>query len=429
MKLLRRLLIGGDEQIEKRNMSWNMAGSFLYALASMVLTIAVIQIVGEDEGGIFSFAYSTFGQHMFMVAYFGMRPFQITDTKRRYTFGEYLALRFITCGGALVFGLFYVFANRDTYTWVKAATVFLMVCYKVIDGFADVYEAEFQRDGRLYLTGKSNTFRTILSVVSFLGCLILTRRLVLSSLVAVMAQIFGVLLFNISVIGELPQVDWDIRKGRSRLLFKENFVLFLSVLLDFYVFSAAKYAIEGNMADKYQAVFGAIFMPTSVINLVAGFVIRPYITKLSLQWENRQFPQFAGVVRRLAAIIAALTVLAVGGAWFIGIPVLSRLYPKIAYILVHCRMPLILIILGGAFNAYVNLFYYSLIIMQRQRLIFIGYVLVAALAFLLSPPFVRAAGIAGGALSYLILMASLTVCFGLMAYWFYKKGKEGATND
>ena len=63
-------------------------------------------------------------------------------------------------------------------------------------------------------------------------------------------------------------------------------------------FSAAKYAIEGNMADKYQAVFGAIFMPTSVINLVAGFVIRPYITKLSDQWERNALPEFAGTVGR-----------------------------------------------------------------------------------------------------------------------------------
>lgn len=106
VKYLANALIGGDGQIEKRNMSWNMIGSFLYALASMVLTIAVIQIVGEDEGGIFSFAYSTFGQHMFMVAYFGIRPFQITDTRRRFTFGEYLRLRLMTCGAALVAGLF-----------------------------------------------------------------------------------------------------------------------------------------------------------------------------------------------------------------------------------------------------------------------------------------------------------------------------------
>lgn len=419
MNLLRRLLIGGDDRIESRNMNWNMLGSFLYALASMVLTIAVIQMVGEDEGGIFSFAYSTFGQHMFMVAYFGIRPFHITDTRRKYTFGEYVGLRFWTCGCALLFGLFYVFWNRDSYTFVKAATVFLMVCYKVIDGFADVYEAEFQRDGRLYLTGKSNTFRTILSVTVFLGCLAATKNLVFSSVMAVAAQAAGVLLFDFSVIGVLPQVDWDRRPGKCFLLLRDNLVLFLSVLLDFYVFSAAKYAIENNMADKYQAVFAAIFMPTSVINLVAGFVIRPYITRLSTQWERGQFRDFAGVTGKLSAVIAGLTVLAVGGAWLLGIPVLSLLYPRIAYLLEACRLPLILIILGGAFNAYINLFYYVLIIMQKQPLIFAGYILAAALALLISSPCVRAAGIAGGALSYFILMGVLAVCFGFLALWYY----------
>jgi O-antigen/teichoic acid export membrane protein len=424
MNQLGRILIGGDNRIEKRNMSWNMLGSFLYALASMVLTIAVIQIVGEDEGGIFSFAYSTFGQHMFMVAYFGMRPFQITDTKRRYTFGEYVRLRILTCAGALAFGLFYVvFLNRD-YTWGKGATVFLMVCYKVIDGFADVYEAEFQRDGRLYLTGKSNTFRTILSVSVFLGCLWATRRLVLSSAAAVAAQAVGVLLFNISVIGHLPQVDWQIRRGRTFHLFRENMVLFLSVILDFYVFSAAKYAIEANLADKYQAVFSAIFMPTSVINLVAGFVIRPYITEMSQRWEEDWLSSFARLIGRLAVVIAALTVLAVGGAWILGIPVLSRLYPRLSYMLAECRPALIFIILGGAFNAYVNLFYYALIIMQEQKRIFLGYVLVAAVAFLISSPFVEAAGLMGGAFSYMLLMAALTASFGLTSLWMYRKRKE-----
>ncbi|MDO5387274.1 MAG: lipopolysaccharide biosynthesis protein [Pseudomonadota bacterium] len=426
MGFLRRLLIGGDERIEQRNMSWNMLGSFLYALASMVLTIAVIQIVGEDEGGIFSFAYSTFGQHMFMVAYFGIRPFHITDTRQRYSFGEYLCLRLATCGGALLFGLAYIFLNRDSYSFVKAATIFLMVAYKVIDGFADVYEAEFQRNGRLYLTGKSNTFRTLLSVTIFLGCLWATRNLVFSSAMAVAAQILGVLLFDISVIGALPQTNWKRRRGRCTLLFKENFVLFLSVILDFYVFSAAKYAIEGNMADRYQAVFAAIFMPTSVINLVAGFVIRPYITEMSRRWENGEFGHFAGIIGRLSAIIAALTVLALGGAWLLGIPVLSLLYPKIAYMLEACRLPLLFIILGGAFNAYINLFYYALIIMQEQKRIFIGYAAVTGLALLISSPFVRAAGLLGGAVSYMILMAALTGLFGLMAFWFYRKGKEGA---
>ena len=79
---------------------------------------------------------------------------------------------------------------------VKKAVVMLMVCYKVVDGFADVYESEFQRNGKLYLTGKSNTFRTLLSVGCFLLVILVTKNLILACVVAVFAQILGFLLFN-----------------------------------------------------------------------------------------------------------------------------------------------------------------------------------------------------------------------------------------
>ena len=80
MEVLLRLIIGKERKNQERqDMLWNMIGSFLYAFASMLLTIAVVSIAGEDAGGVFTFAFTTFGQHMFMVAYFGIRPFQITD--------------------------------------------------------------------------------------------------------------------------------------------------------------------------------------------------------------------------------------------------------------------------------------------------------------------------------------------------------------
>lgn len=176
MELISRLIIGKkSKNPEKRDIIWNMTGSFLYAFASMVLSIAVVQIAGEDAGGIFTFAFTTFGQHMFMMAYFGIRPFQITDTGGKYSFGDYLGLRLLTCGAAVLTGMGYVLLNG--YSFEKAAVVFLMVVYKVIDALADAYEAEFQRGGRLYLTGKSNAFRTILSVGVFLASLAYTKDL------------------------------------------------------------------------------------------------------------------------------------------------------------------------------------------------------------------------------------------------------------
>ena len=206
MELISRLIIGKkSKNPEKRDIIWNMAGSFLYAFASMVLSIAVVQIAGEDAGGIFTFAFTTFGQHMFMMAYFGIRPFQITDTGGKYSFGDYLGLRLLTCGAAVLTGMGYVLLNG--YSFEKAAVVFLMVVYKVIDALADAYEAEFQRGGRLYLTGKSNAFRTILSVGVFLSVLTYTKDLVTASLWAVGAQAAGFLVFDVLVIRELPNVE------------------------------------------------------------------------------------------------------------------------------------------------------------------------------------------------------------------------------
>lgn len=423
MEVLRRLMIDDNPAtLEKRNMSWNMLGSFLYAFASMALTMAVVQIVGDEKGGIFTFAFTAFGQQMFTVAYFGIRPYQITDVENRYTFGDYLRLRFVTSGAALFIGVGFILMNA--YTAEKAWVVFLMVCYKVIDGFADVYEAEFQRSGRLYLTGKSNAFRTILSVGSFIAVLLATENLVFASGAAVAAQVAGVLFFDIAVIGRLENIDWSWDRKACMDLAGSCVLLFFSVFLDFYIFSAAKYAIDGNLENSAQAVYGAIFMPTSVINLVAGFVIRPFLTKLSLYWEMREIQQFGAVIGKIFLVILGLTALAVGGAAFLGIPVISLLYSNLRDALAQCRLPLALIILGGGFNAWMNLFYYTLVIMKRQRQIFAGYAIVCLVAVVISPMFVRAAGILGGAASYLILMALLAGCFGTMTAFYYRKAKR-----
>ena len=411
MSQVARMIIGkNDQNLEKQNIVWNMIGSFLYAFASMILSIAVVQIAGEDAGGIFTFAFSTLGQHMFTIAYFGIRPFHITDMGNQYTFGEYLGIRLVTCAAALCVGGGFVAISG--YSTEKAMAVFLLVAYKVIDGLADAYEAEFQRNGRLYLTGKSNAFRTVLSVGIFLIVLTTANSLITASAAAVAAQIAGFVIFDVLVIRELPAIDWTVRPGKRVKLLKDNTLLFFSVVLDFYIFSASKYAVEACMTDRDMAVFGAIFMPTSVINLVAGFVIRPFLTRMSLSWELGDMKRFVKAIEILAGVIFGLTILALGCAWFLGIPVLSLLYSNISYALADCRMAFVMIILGGALNAFMSLFYYALVIMKMQKYIFGVYGIVGVLAILISNPFVRWGGILGGALAYVILTTALMVFFG-----------------
>ena len=419
MKHWTHLLMKTGMSLEKENMIWNMTGSFFYAFASMVLSFLVLRIAGEEQGGIFSFGFSTVGQQMFLLAYFGIRPFHITDGTNQYRFGDYLHHRYVTCTLALLLGAGYLACIG--YSWQKAQIIFLLIVYKVIDGFADVYESEFQRQGCLYLTGRSNTFRTILSVGVFLATLVSGAGLFAACAVAVLGQIAGVVLFDIVVLRELKRVDygWSAKQGVS--LTASSILLFVSVFLDFYIFSAAKYAIDAHLGDAASGYFNVIFMPTSVINLAAGFVIRPFLTYLTDCWNEHRFSDFKKKLLTIMAVIGGLTVLAVGGTVVLGRPVLALLEwllgKSYSGTLTALWPAFIMIVLGGGFYAVLNLYYYALVILRRQKLIFGIYTVLTVLAAILAPRLTVALGIFGAAFAYLILMIVMAAGF-VGGAWF-----------
>lgn len=417
------------EKVDRENVIWNTIGSFVYAAASMVLAFVVMRMAGEDDGGIFAMGFSTFGQQVFIVAYFGIRPFQITDGKGEYSFGDYLTLRNITSLAACVLAAVYPFwmAAWGIYSGRKAAIIFLLALYKMIDGFADVFESEFQRQGSLYLTGKSNTFRTMLSVFVFLVILGAGKNLLAASFGAVAAQTAGVCIFNWSVVrsGVLEHISLERTKGAAGRLFAQTWLLFLSVFLDFYIFSASKYAIDLKLNDAMSGYFNIIFMPTSVIYLVANFIIRPFLTKLTDCWTEGRLEEFQRVSRKIGMIICGLTILAVFltivlGPWALGIMemVLGKGHEGS---LVRYKVEFVLIIAGGGLYALANLAYYLLVIMRKQKMIFLVYLVMAVIGWFLSSVLVEAWAIMGAAVCYLLLMAGLTAGFMGIQWYCLKK--------
>ena len=412
---------------EKQNIIWNMIGSFCYALASMVLSFLVLRIAGKEQGGIFAFGYSTFGHQMFLLAYFAIRPFHITDGKGEYQFGDYLHHRYRTCLLALFVGAGYLLISG--YSLQKAGIIFLLVCYKIIDGFADVYDSEFQRNGNLHLTGKSNTFRTLLSVSVFLVILAATQNLLAACAAIVAAQAVGVFFFDQIVMKRLPGIDYGWSKDHMISLSLGTVLLFFSAFLDFYIFSAAKYAIDSCMDDVASGYFNVIFMPTSVINLAAGFVIRPILTRLTADWNKGRFRRFTRLLFGISGLIAGLSIVAVFMTWLIGKPVLGILETMLGAspkerLTIGCPT-FVLLVLGGGFYAFLNLYYYVLVIFRRQKVIFgIELALTFAAAWL-APWLVERRGIPGAAWAYVILMSLMAVGFVTGAWFGYRQGKAG----
>ena len=410
MNYITRKMLGSDDNIAYRGIVWNMLGSAIYAITSMLLGSAVTRIIGADLGGIFYFAFSTFGQQMYIIAYFGMRPIQSTDTAYSYSFGDYIQFRLVTAAAAVFGGILYIFAVRASL--VKSAVIILMVCYKIIDAIADCYESEYQRDGRLYMTGKSMAFRTLLSVLGFLIALLVSKDIIIASIAAVAMQAAGLYIFCMIPIRSVEGADTFKHIGSIKKLFNESKWLCLSSFLDLYIFAAAKYAVDAYMEPSASSYFSTIFIPTSVINLMAGFVIRPVLTTLSKLYDDKDIKAFKGIVIKIALLIAVMTVAGMLAAAAIGIPVLSWLLGSSAgAMLSPYRGALVIVILGGGFYAILNLLYYVLTIIKKQLSIFIIYAIGCVAAFILSRYMVLKAGIDGAAISYAMLMIFVAAMF------------------
>ncbi|MDO4961756.1 MAG: lipopolysaccharide biosynthesis protein [Eubacteriales bacterium] len=407
----------------KKDYFWNTIGSGIYALASMVLAFAAMHILGPDDGGIFSFGFSAFGQQMFIIAYFGIRPFHITDSSYEYSYEEYRRLRLITSAMAVAAALVYLAFMKltDHYSARKAAIIFLLALYKVADGIADLYESECQRAGLLWVGGKELALRTALSACTLVLAMLITKNVMAAAAAALLVQAAYIIYFRkymaahvLTGIHSSPQLN----TAAVRELAQNTVLLFLSVFVDFYIFSASKYAIDIYLSDADSGVFNILFMPTSVIYLAANFIIKPYMTRMSEIYEKHDIKGFKETFGKLKIGVLGLSLLAMAGTVLLGKTVLFVLElilgPDYSGVLTGLATSFILIILGGCFYAVTNLYYYILIIMRRQKDIFRIYLIIAVLAALLSNIVVPRCGLPGAAAIYPIYMGFSTAAFALV---------------
>ncbi len=414
-----------------RDLFWNTAGSLFYALSSMILAFFVMRAEGPSVGGIFGFGFSTFGQQMFIVAYFGIRPFHITDVKPEYSFGEYRRSRLLSCGAAILFSALFsgFMLLSGVYSAYKAFVIFLLALWKVADGMGDVYESECQRGGSLYLGGKALFFRTITSVLIFMAAQLITGSLPIAAISALLGQLTGLYCFDSRYLREgTGKPDLRVEAGKTAGIFKATVLLFLSVFLDFYIFSSVKYAIDMFLGDESSGIFNILFMPTSFVYLLANFIIKPFMTMLATAYGRGDRAGFLRICKRIKLFIGGLVLLCFAAALVLGGFVLDiaefLLGEGYSGSLVPHRYSFAFIILGGGFYAMANFYYYILVIIRRQKGIFFVYAATALVAGAASRYAVPRFSIKGAAMCYAMLMLILMLSFLWMSRYYISR--EGA---
>lgn len=402
---LRKCIIGKSTISDRSNFIWNMIGSGIYSIASMVLTYLTIRIIGDRDGGVFAIAL-TISQMLIYFAYFEMRTFQVTDSKDEYTFQDYYTTKIITCFMMVVISIFYVLLKG--YNFQKSLIVFMVCIYRLEDGFADVFESQFHKDGRLDIAGKSIAFRTVLSVSVYFVLLVLTKNLLYALVAAIIMAVLGVWLFDILVYKDFGKIELTNCPGVILKVLRSCFPLFLGTFLWTYILSASRLAIDEYMSSEYQSYYQVLFMPVSVINLFAGFVFRPMLLTLTGYYAKRKYRNFLGVIGKNISIMVVFTTFCMLCAYTVG--------PEVLSFLVNCdlkeyRELLTFLVFSGGLNAIAIILYYILTIIRSNKGIITGYVIAAVLAYNISPLMVKKSGMMGAGLSYFIVILVLNVIF------------------
>ncbi len=416
---MKKLVINilNNKNYSKRNSYiWYAMGSTLFAMSTLLMTIIVSQVGGKEIGGMFSFGLS-FAQWISTIAYFEIRTYQVTDVNREFLLADYLSSRIIFCILSFCISIVFIFVN--SYSISKMILVILLCIYKILESIADIFEGEYQRNGRIDISGKSMFIRILVCMITFIISLIITKNIIFSLILMVLVECIIIYYVNIVTRKEHSPVKIKFDKQIGKDIYKRCYPLAICNFLSTYIINSSKFSVDRILGDEFQLYYTAVFMPNLVINLFSGFIFKPIQTLLAQQYVQKKIKEFRKSIMKVCIFILLVTRVCMIGAYFLGIPVLSFLY---GVKLEEYKFILILLLFTGGLNAINIILYYVMTVIRMQKKMIPIYLCVSIISLFLLDKMVWNMKLLGAAIGYFILVIILGFMLIMNIIKYSKRG-------
>lgn len=391
---------------------WNAVGGMFNAGQAAILLVFISHKMDLVTAGIVTIAYAVANLFLSICKY-GVRNYQVTDIKERFTFGDYFYSRCITLAGTFVLLAFYLAYECwfGGYSFEKVTIVFEVTVLKLVDAFEDVYIGRYQQVGRLDAGAKIMALRLMISTALICALILVGAGIYLSLFGGILLSV----VFDIYVIRNTFSITQTMLTGKCTRnivdLLKYCLPLCIGITLSIYIGNVPKYMIDGYMTEEVQAVFGYIMMPVFVITLLNQFIYQPMVKGLGDLWDNRDFHGFKRSIIKQCLIVIGLTFIVIIGGLLLGLPVLSMIYNVnlSAY-----KSEFFVLLLGGSFYALAYYLNVPITTIRRQNYIAYGYGIATVLSVIFGRQFVLSKGMMGAAMLYLGVNMFLVIAYILV---------------
>lgn len=403
----------------KENTLWYTLGTLCSSCSNVLLMIYVTRILGVDQAGVFSIAYSI-AQLMLTIGWFSTRQFQVSDIDEEYSFSDYLAFK-LFLSIVVIIGAF-VYSGYLNLSPIKKIVTLAYCIFILCDVFADLFSSRFQQMDKLFISGISYLIRIIGYNVIFLLSLILFKNLLLSISLSLVYSCIELLFFDVPMIKSLSIIKLEFPIKKIGSLFIKCFPLFIGSFITTFIINIPKNAIELNFSSSLQTYYNIIFMPSSIVNMFCMFVFVPLYTNIATVWHKGTKNVFLSLVLKLMLVCLGLSVLILAGSYLLGIPFLQIVYGvdlsgyKTAFMILMC---------AGCMTSFNSIMIYIFTVIRKQKLILFVYIIAMALCQILINPLIQNLNLIGASLDYLIGMSVVGVLFLILfaVVMFKQKGE------
>lgn len=388
-------------QSKKKDYIWNSLGSLLQSAISPVLLIVITRLNGIDDSGLFSFAISL-SVVFWAVSLWGGRTYQVSDIKREFSSGGYVAVRFVASLIVAISAVAFCFLNG--YNTTKTGLIMILVTFKILESIADSLYGVMQIHHKLYIAGISLTMKAMLGFAAFIAVDIVTKNVIYGTLAILLINMLIIFLYDILWVRRVETISISKKLCKEYItqavvIMKRTSAVFVVVFLTMFSLNIPRYFLDKSHPDQI-GYFGIMAMPITLLGLFISFIIQPNVVNLSELLAKRKLKEFAQVVSKMNYITFGIGVLSVVLSYLIGVWVFNTVF---GININNFRLDLTIMVIGAAANAFVSIYVNLLIIMRRFKGQFYTLLLTDILAVVMSMCLIEHLAMLGSVLVFMLI--------------------------
>ena len=393
---------------KKRDFIWNLIGTSINSFNSLFFMIVINHINLKSEAGVFTYAYSLICL-FFILATFYNRVYQISKSDK-FSSKDFILYRVLS--SILTVIIVFLFSIINGYNLFKLSVIMLICLFRMIEAISDAVYGVLQYKGYLYKSGISLSLKGIIGLIGFTLVDYFTKSITLALVSLIILNLAFFYFYDYKNVKEY--LNGKVSFNNILLILKETLPIFIYSFLAMYVANICKYMLDYFDTEEAQNIFGIIFMPSTVIGLCSAYIVVPIITSLNDLLKSKKYKEFNKLVSKMMIILVGVGMVAIIGAYILGIPVLNVLY---GMDLSNYKNLLLLVLVGATFYTLANVYSQVLVLLNVHKMQTLIYVVMSIVSTIICYFLISNYKLSGSVYSYVIFMFILLILY-LILYFY-----------